>query len=221
MSRLLPLPPAPLLRGDEIHVWTLEYARGEGREPLRRVLGSYLGAEPQAIGLVSDPHGRPRLVGDGPDFNWSHSGDRALVAVAGAGMPVGIDLELHRPRPRALQVAERFFDPGEHARLLQLAPSLRAQAFLDLWTAKEAVLKAYGRGLAYGMHRVAFDWLEPGTVRPARFSGGIGAAEGWTLHGLGETRSSASLAWHGGPRRVLAVRPGSGSPGTSPPAAGP
>src|SRR3546814_11324671 len=62
----------------------------------------------------------------------------------------GADLELLRPRPRALALAERFFVRSETGALLALPAEAREAAFVRLWCAKEAVLKAHGRGLAFG-----------------------------------------------------------------------
>src|SRR3546814_6516543 len=63
----------------------------------------------------------------------------------------GADLELLRPRPRALALAERFFVRSETGALLALPAEAREAAFVRLWCAKEAVLKAHGRGLAFGL----------------------------------------------------------------------
>src|SRR3546814_8376203 len=75
----------------------------------------------------------------------------------------GADLELLRPRPRALALAERFFVRSETGALLALPAEAREAAFVRLWCAKEAVLKAHGRGLAFGLDRLEFalcgdDW---------------------------------------------------------------
>src|SRR3546814_19079607 len=84
-------------------------------------------------------------------------------------------LELLRPRPRALALAERFFVRSETGALLALPAEAREAAFVRLWCAKEAVLKAHGRGLAFGLDRLEFalcgaDW--------ARVACEIGSASG-------------------------------------------
>jgi 4'-phosphopantetheinyl transferase len=45
-------------------------------------------------------------------------------------------------------LAVRFFSPRERAALAVLAPGVRARAFFDVWTRKEAYVKARGLGLA-------------------------------------------------------------------------
>src|SRR5512139_3797885 len=149
------------LGDDEIHVWAIPYAPASGRAPLRRLLPRYLGTRADAVELADGTHGRPELAGlrrNELRFNWSHSGDRALVAIARSVQP-GIDLEhcARRGARDVLALAHRFFAPQEAQALAALTAEERPSAFLQLWTVKEAVLKAQGRGLAYGLHRVVVD----------------------------------------------------------------
>jgi 4'-phosphopantetheinyl transferase len=182
------------LRDDEVHVWHLGYRREQGRAPLRRVLAAYLGLDADA--------GRPALA-TGHDqslgFNWSHSGDQALIAIGRHVMP-GIDVEHRRERPRALEIAQRYFSADEAATLAALPAADRSAAFLELWTAKEAVLKALGRGLAFGLHRLniastgdqlSLLQLEDDDIRA------------WQLQRLAvDTTLLAALAWRGGARLI-------------------
>jgi len=196
----LPAKVAEHLRDDEVHVWRVPYARTDGRAPLLGLLGAYLGCTAGAVRLVDGEHGRPALADAQPlDFNWSHSGGVALVALA-HGIAPGVDIELWRPRPRALALARRYFAPAEVAALSALAPDARDAHFLRLWTAKEAVLKALGRGLAFGLHRLEIE-LVGGTPRLR----GLEDADPvqWQLHALSAGEDCvAALAWRGEPRRV-------------------
>lgn len=190
------------LDDDVLHVWRLHHDPAKGRAPLRALLGGYLGRDADAVTLVEGAHGRPHLSpahGQTLDFNWSHSGDCALVVI-GRGLTPGIDVERRRARPRALAIAERYFTPREAAWLARLPPGARDQAFLALWTAKEAVVKALGRGLAFGLDRleVGFD---TGTPRLLQLEGD--EAQAWQLHALDVGAAHlATLAWRGGPRRL-------------------
>lgn len=190
------------LRDDEIHVWRLDYHPRDGRGPLRAVLAAYLGLPADRVVLAEGAYGRPVLAGGHDpslDFNWSHSGADALVAV-GRHVAPGVDLECLRPRPRALAIAERYFSAEEAAALAALPPTARSAAFLELWTAKEAVLKALGRGLAFGLDRLSI----AGTAeRPSlqRLEGDDAAA--WQLRRLAIAPGLvATLAWRGGERQV-------------------
>lgn len=188
------------LRDDEIHVWHFAYQRADGRAPLLVLLARYVGGEANAIHLANGEHGRPRFApapDPALDFNWSHSGDHAAVALARHVAP-GIDLERLRERSNALPLAQRFFHPDEVAMLAALPAAERSTAFLELWTAKEAVLKATGRGIAFGLHRLQV------TREPPRLTWLDGDdANAWQLQRLqmGDAYVAA-LAWRGGARRV-------------------
>jgi len=189
------------LLDDEIHVWRLGYRRELGRAPLRALLAAYLGEPSETLVLIEGEHGRPALAAphDSLAFNWSHSGDRALLAIA-RGVAPGIDLERWRPRPRALEIAQRFFCTEEAAALALLDAEPLTSAFLELWTAKEAVLKALGHGLAFGLDRLRFG-VPP--AAPGLLWLDEDDASQWHLQRLpAEGEFVATLAWRGAPRRI-------------------
>lgn len=164
----------------------------------RRWLAPQLQCAPQSIPLLRDPHGRPRLaLSPDADVGWSHSGEGLLLAF-GRGMTVGVDLERERPRPRALDLARRFFDLSEAQWLeAQADEATRAAAFVRLWCAKEAVLKAHGRGLAFGLHRLVFAERD-GVLQLVHGDPALGAASQWQLR---------EFVPHPGYRAALAWRP--------------
>lgn len=114
-----------------------------GRARLRAILGGYLGEAPGAVRFRHGAWGKPEV--DGPSFNLSHSGDRAMLAVAW-DVPVGADIEAVRVVESDL--AQRAFAPGERRALAALPAEEQAAAFLRGWTRKEAYLKARGTGLS-------------------------------------------------------------------------
>ena len=132
---------------------TLSLDAGGRAEPMAREwIAKQLGRAPDAVRLGRSQHGRPMLEEPaGWDCSWSHSGGRLAVAL-GARMRVGIDIERRRERPRALELARRFFAASEAVWLA--ASEDPGHDFLRLWCAKEAVLKAHGRGLAFGLDRL-------------------------------------------------------------------
>lgn len=158
-------------------IW-LPHPHGEPAQPQARAwLAAELG-DPD-LQVARDGRQRPHLLPphQGWDCNWSHSGERLLVAL-GRGGRVGVDLErLHR-RPRALQVAQRYFTEREAQWLA--AQDDRDLAFLRLWCAKEAVLKAHGHGLSFGLHRLRFEPAADG-LRLVECDAELGAPEQWRL----------------------------------------
>lgn len=119
------------------------------RAALRMILARYVDADPAALTFEYSANGKPSLAEPkhGVHFNLSHSGDLALVAVA-AERAVGIDVERGRHIRDALGVARRFFSPSESELLNAVPADHRDQAFLTLWTRKEACLKVLGSGLS-------------------------------------------------------------------------
>jgi phosphopantetheinyl transferase len=96
-----------------------------------------------------DGHGRPHVRGRGHDISVTWAGRWGLVAFA-AG-PVGVDAELLRDAPRPVTST---LSSAEAAALASRPGPHRAESFLRLWTAKEAVAKADGRGLTLPLAQI-------------------------------------------------------------------
>lgn len=118
------------------------------RAMLRIILARYLKVPPQELWFTYNRHGKPALLNDPSlQFNLSHSGDLALLAV-GKDHPVGIDIEFFSARPYE-GIGKHLFSPLENQSLTQLNPMLKPLAFFHIWAQKEAFIKACGLGLAY------------------------------------------------------------------------
>ena len=124
------------------------------RGALRAILGRYLQRDPTRVGFRYSPHGKPALAmeapGEGLRFNISHSHGLALCAVT-RGREIGVDLERVRSIANLEQIAERFFSPGENAEPRALPARVKAEAFFNGWSRKEAYLKARGDGLSLSL----------------------------------------------------------------------
>lgn len=111
---------------------------------LRQILGRYLGQAPGSVELALGEHGKPELAMPPPqlEFNLSHSGDLALVAVADTA--VGVDVErIDRDRD-FLALAKRALSAEDVEAIGSSPPQLRAAAFYTAWTLHEARLKCGG-----------------------------------------------------------------------------
>jgi len=190
------LPTMPCLPAAVRYAWR-PYRHGMAAEPVARAwLAQQLGCEPIAVALVRDALGRPRLgaLQRGFDVSWSHSGEGMLIAL-GEGVQIGVDLERLRSRPQALALARRFFARAEAAWLASLPPQARETAFVRLWCAKEAVLKAHGRGLAFGLDKLVFAEHD-GRLRLMDCDRGLGRPGDWSLHEfVPQDGYRAALAW--------------------------
>lgn len=134
-----------------------------GRALLRWLLAQRLDQPAARIRIARAPGGKPFLP-DFPDFhfNLAHSGPHALFALS-PGRAVGVDIE--RLRPNAL--ARAALAPAETA--------ATNREFLQLWTLKEAVLKAEGGGLT----------VAPNTLDVSNWKSGLrrlnAATDAWEL----------------------------------------
>lgn len=96
-------------------------------------------------------YGRPVLAADLWDhtqltFNLSHT-DGMITLAVGRSHQIGIDVENTRNIAAPIQIAERFFAIDEVEFLKKTPASARQELFFELWTLKEAYLKARGSGL--------------------------------------------------------------------------
>jgi 4'-phosphopantetheinyl transferase len=155
-------------------------------------------------------HGRPEIAGRPTPlrFNLSHTAGLVACAVA-LGRDVGVDVEhLFPPRFDAqacLEIAAAHFAPSEVADLSAAAPEGRRALFFELWTLKEAYVKARGLGLALPLACVAFDAIAPETR--ARFEPGVDDAAEWHFTRLRPTpRHALALAVRRARGETLAVR---------------
>ena len=117
---------------------------------LRRLLGGYLACDPLEVVLTVDADGRPQVKGEPLSFNTSRSGDLAVIGISRESS-VGIDIEALRPIPEAISMARRYFHPSEYEFLSSTSADQLDRRFLEMWTAKEAILKAIGAGLPGGL----------------------------------------------------------------------
>jgi 4'-phosphopantetheinyl transferase len=98
--------------------------------------------------------GRPFVAGPiaMPSFNLANAG--GLVVCAVSLRPVGVDVEPCGRGEELLATASRLFSTRENDDLARLDPQVRARRAVELWTLKEAYLKARGSGIDVRLERV-------------------------------------------------------------------
>lgn len=119
------------------------------RSMLREILSLYLTIAPQDIAFTYGENEKPCLLTPTPmalQFNLSHSENLAIYAIT-MHYDIGIDIEKIQDSYNA-DVAERFFSPQENRELQNLPSEDRCTGFYRLWSRKEAIVKATGKGLA-------------------------------------------------------------------------
>jgi 4'-phosphopantetheinyl transferase len=121
----------------------------------------------------SDAEGKPFLLGQSKlEFNIAHT--RGLVACAlsleGA---IGVDVEPVDIARNTEEIAERYFAESEILALKACAHGLERQTrFTELWTLKEAYVKALGMGLRQSLDEF---WFEFQRESKLRFNAPIGS----------------------------------------------
>ncbi len=177
--------PQPLLAG-QVHLWLLDvrqfnhqlaqeslglmsdderaraqkFIRGKdeyiaSRWLLRKVLGQYLQQSPVSLVFSRSEKGKPYIANSSLKFNLSHSGHWALLAL-GQDMELGVDIEQIRDSRDLLGIAENYYHPDEFTQLRQRHGAEQILFFYQLWTLKEALLKAMGVGISAGLENLNF-----------------------------------------------------------------
>lgn len=124
---------------------------------LRDVFASLLGLAPQSLVFGREAKGRPFLNhANAPDFNLSDTRGGTLLAICATGR-IGVDIEYLTREPPVSKLASRWFCAEETAALARMTTADARQAFLRLWTAKEASCKATGTGIYGYLSQWCFD----------------------------------------------------------------
>ena len=205
------VPPVVALAEACVHLW---WIAGGSRHPrarrarvdllLRAVLAGYVARQPEALRFGREARGRPYLLADGgggalPDFNLSDTTGGTLVAVAGAGLRVGVDLERSDRQLSHRALAPRYYSATEAAALAALAEDDARTTFLALWTAKEAACKATGTGIYGRLDQWCFA-AAGGDPQLAAAPPEAGAASHWRFERLAPApHYTAVLACQGAP----------------------
>ncbi len=127
---------------------------------LREVLARELSRESAALEFEFGLQGKPRVKHAQLHFSLTHTGEHALVAVA--GFELGLDAEEIRATRVDAPLARRVMTPEEFESWSQAPREVQVLAFFRLWSAKESVMKASGQGMTLGPD--SFAVFLPGSV---------------------------------------------------------
>jgi 4'-phosphopantetheinyl transferase len=134
------------------------------RSLLRRSLSRAAGVPPGAWRFEAGAHGRPEIASPASPlrFNASHTRGLVMVAVV-VGRDVGVDVE-QVPASAPFDVVDRSFAPTERAMVRSAPPGEQPARFAEIWTLKEAYVKARGMGLSLALDGFAFQLSPPRLV---------------------------------------------------------
>ena len=212
-----PVKVMPVLAPGEIHLWLWRLPDPViprllaplARRELVGLLKAYANSDLAPV-FEQGKHGKPYVTGaEFPHFNISHGGDRVAFAFC-RDQELGVDVERasNRRSYSALELATRFFAADEAAALAELDEAEGERAFLHLWTCKEAVLKALGHGLSFGLDRLRFALGRNGQPESLLdIADEAGNPTQWQIHRFDAGREHVgSLAWRGPPKSIQAFQ---------------
>lgn len=182
------LSPDERTRADRFRFETLRNRFIAGRGLVRVILGRYCAVPPESLRFNYGPQGKPELApgagaprkGGALHFNLAHSEGLAVLAVTQTG-PVGVDVEQVRRLPEYKELVSHFFSAREAAGFLRLEREQQPAAFFNLWTRKEALLKATGEGIGHSLNRVEVSFLPGEPARVLSLPNESWAGREWSL----------------------------------------
>lgn len=151
-----------------------------GRARVRHILGQYLQLPPQDVDVVTRIDGKPVAAGAPGWFDFSFTRCAGLHACAVArDRRIGIDIEVLGGDQDLGEVAATYAAPDEAAWIRDLPAAQQAAAVVDLWTKKEAFVKAVGTDRPLPLHGFTVPRGTSGVV--AAPMSGSGGQRPWLL----------------------------------------
>jgi len=128
------------------------------RGAMRELLCHYLRIPNKQLQLSRNENGKPYILSpvDDIQFNYSHSGDYAAIAIC-RGPQIGVDIEYCQRSSNLSAISQRYFAKEEVAALRALPPAAQKHRFFQYWTLKEAYIKARGEGIYLGLDKFRFE----------------------------------------------------------------
>jgi len=118
------------------------------RALIRTTLSYYIDeVSPEMWFFDKNEYGKPFVSGyPALKFNISHT-EKLIVVAFIKDREIGVDVEYLPRVKRVMDIADSFFSPLEIEQMNDLCEEKREGRFIDLWTLKEAYIKACGKGL--------------------------------------------------------------------------
>lgn len=142
---------------------------------LRSILGKKLHIEPKCLAIFISSKGKPYLEFNPIYFNFSYSDEMAVLAIH-PEKEIGVDIEKMEKQADLLEVARQHFSKEEYQTLLKSDQQI--SLFYQIWTQKEAFIKAIGDGLSHSLdHFTVYTGLVNDFYHPIKGQGAV--YEGW------------------------------------------
>lgn len=134
------------------------------RSALRQLIAGYLNISAADVRFCYGCKGKPRLDSfhhdENLEFNVSHSHNFVMWGFS-RDHALGVDVEYIKPEFQAEQIAQRFFTEDEFQAFKDQPEVQQRLFFFQLWTRKEACIKARGDSLFEQISQFAVPCHEP------------------------------------------------------------
>ena len=174
-----------IARANKFHFLEHERRFIAARGILRQLLGNYLKISPNTIEFEYSDCGKPRLAASMNNsflqFNVSHSLEYALYGFTNHHL-IGVDIEFLREIRDTAELAKRFFTHREFQLIANLAKEERQKVFFQLWTIKEAYLKAIGTGLSNSLSDIEITFDCAKRLKLLAIRRNIDAVSNWSMY---------------------------------------
>jgi 4'-phosphopantetheinyl transferase len=122
---------------------------------LRKELSKILNKNAKSLKIGESKYGKPYLIGVNLPFSISKTKYSFAFAIGKAVQYLGIDIEQIKPDLDFISVAKNYFSNREQQLIFSMGKTDdQKRTFFELWTRKEAVLKAIGIGLNTELNEV-------------------------------------------------------------------
>ena len=127
----------------------------------RLVLAEYSEQAATTLAFKRNKHGKPELENNNRNirFNLSHNNNLIVMAVC-VDDDIGCDIEDPKRKISIEPISRRYFAKQEHQQLIALSNQIQQQRFFEIWTLKEAFVKATGIGIGLGLDSFYFEWTD-------------------------------------------------------------
>jgi len=139
------------------------------RSVSRLILSEYIALAPNEIVFIRNQHGKPEIKNNPHHirFNLSHNNELIVMAVC-VKDDIGCDIENPQRSINIEPITRRYFSSQEHIEITNCPITEQQIRFFEIWTLKEALVKATGVGISLGLDSFYFKIDKNNTTSPIK-----------------------------------------------------
>ena len=178
------------------------------RAATRTILSYYCNStEPRAWEFGKNRYGKPFVVNYPVDipiqFNISHSNKLVVLAIT-REQDIGVDVEYSPKDDCPFDIAYKYFSTREVSEMNSLTVEEKIVRFYQLWTLKEAYIKAKGIGLSLPLNKFYFTFPRKDRIEISFETSLVDDAKNWFFwHIRPNPHYQVSVALHSGKRNMV------------------